>query len=135
MVRGMHFPIAVPHPVVRFYRPCSRCRDCRPYFTMRHRAQHGMCASIRSFPLERSRAASYRTASIQSPNHNNAVVDVWQSAHGINIGSKYVIPDIAGGHLICSLYIIHRYGTSGCIAPNPRRRRTFVCAASRDASS
>jgi len=66
-----------------------------------------------SFPLaERSRAASQRApqrASIQSPNHNNAVVDVWRSSeHGINIGTKYVIPDIAGGHLICSLYIIPR---------------------------
>lgn len=51
------------------------------------------------------------TASIQSPNHNNAVVDVWQNARSINIGSKYVIPDIAGDHLICSLHIIPRYGT------------------------
>lgn len=58
------------------------------------------------------------TASIQSPNHNNAVVDVWQSARSINIGSKYVIPDIAGGHLICSLYIIPRYGTR--VGASPR---------------
>lgn len=80
-------------------------------------------ASIRSFSLSRageSPRLRTGTASIQSPNHNNAVVDVWQSAHSINIGSKYVIPDIAGGHLICSLYIIPRYGTRvGASPPCP----------------
>lgn len=78
------------------------------------------CGADRSAPRSRGGERTARflaRASIQSPYHNNAVVDVWRSAHGINIGSKYVIPaDIAGGHLICSLYIIPRYGTSGCTA-------------------
>jgi len=39
----------------------------------------------------------------------------------INIGSKYVIPDIAGGHLICSLYIIPRYGEQAGARVAPTR--------------
>jgi len=79
--------------------------------------------SALSLPLGAGESPRLRTgtASIQSPNHNNAVVDVWQNARSINIGSKYVIPDIAGGHLICSLYIIPRYGTRvGASPPVPQ---------------